>query len=218
MTPAKAPADTRTLVYRYQDGLYVNFTNRCPTACRFCIKFGWKMKYRGYDLKLGAGEPSPAQVLEAVAAAAAERPFSEIVFCGYGESTYRLGEMLSLCREFARSYPSARRRLNTVGLGNLINRRSISKELAGGLDAVSVSLNTSDPKQWAEMMCPLPEFAERGFESVTEFIRECAAAVPDTTVTAVEQPGVDVGTLKRLAESLGARWRERPYLDEYEAE
>lgn len=218
MTPAKAPAETRTLAYRYHDGLYVNLTNRCPTACRFCIKFGWKMKYRGYDLKLGAGEPSTARILEAVAEAARERPFSELVFCGYGESTYRLADMLSLCAEFARSYPGARRRLNTVGLGNLINRRSIAGDLAGGLDAVSVSLNASDPAQWVELMRPLPEFAELGFESVKEFIRECAAAVPDTTVTAVEQPGVDLAALKRLAESLGARWRERPYLDEYEAE
>lgn len=217
MTPAKAPADTRAFVYRYQDGLYVNLTNRCPTACAFCIKFTWKMKYRGYDLKLGGAEPKLEELLEAVASARRERPFSEVVFCGYGESTYRLADMLSLCGEFARRYPGTRRRLNTVGLGNLINRRSIAADLATGLDAVSVSLNSSDPKQWAETMRPLPEFAARGFESVLEFVRECAKAVPDTTVTAVQLPGVDLAALERLALSLGARWRERPYLDEYQA-
>src|SRR5579862_9440890 len=177
MAPAKAEAKPKTIVYRYKDGVYVNLTNRCPTACRFCIKFTWKMRYRGFDLKLAGEEPSVARVLEALAGAWADKPFAEVVFCGYGESTYRLADMLAVCDEVKRRYPGVRRRLNTIGLGNLINGRSISHELAQGLDAVSISLNTADPAQWLELMQPLREFKTGGFASVKDFIRECSAAV-----------------------------------------
>ncbi|MBI5202660.1 MAG: radical SAM protein [Elusimicrobia bacterium] len=214
---ADAPHETTTPVYRYKDGLYVNLTNKCPTACRFCIKFTWKMKYRGYDLKLRGHEPSIAEVMAGMEAEDRKRPFSEIVFCGYGESTYRLDDMIAICAEVKKRWPKVRRRLNTIGLGDAINKRPISKDLARGLDAVSVSINTADPKQWEDIVQPMPEFKATGFEAVKRFIRECAAAIPDTTVTAVEQPGVDIDACRVLAESLGARWRERPYLDEYEA-
>ena len=218
--PAKAAplTQTKTVVYRYKDGVYVNLTNKCPTACRFCIKFTWKMRYRGYDLKLRGHEPSVEEVMAAMETAHRDQAFTEIVFCGYGESTYRLAEMLDICAEVKRRWPKVRRRLNTIGLGDAVNGRPISRDLARGLDAVSISINTADPAQWVEMLQPLTEFKKGGFEAVKRFIRECAAAIPDTTVTAVEQPGVDVSACRKLAESLGARWRERPYLDDYEAE
>lgn len=218
MATASVESKARTLAYRYKDGLYINLTNKCPTACRFCIKFTWKMRYRGYDLKLGGQEPTVEQALAAIDEAQRERPFNEIVFCGYGESTYRLADMLAICEEVRKRYPKARRRLNTIGLGDLINGRPISPELAGRLDSVSVSLNTADPEQWIQIHNPSKRFAARGFKAVQRFIRECAAAVPDTTATAVEQPGIDIPACRRLAESLGARWRERPHLDDYEAQ
>lgn len=203
----------RAVVYRYKDGLYVNLTNRCPTACRFCVKFSWKMRYRDYDLKLGRREPSVDEVLDAMSREHRARPFREIVFCGYGESTYRLEDMLRVCEAASDSYPKASRRLNTIGLGDLINRRAISAELSGRMDSVSVSLNTADPAQWERLHAPLPEFRERGFVSVLDFIRACAAAVEDTVVTAVSQPDIDLPACRERALSLGAKFRERPWLE-----
>ncbi len=205
-----------SIVYRYGEGLYVNFTNLCPTACAFCIKFSWKMRYRGYDLRLNRKEPPVDAVLAAAEKAYSEKPFSELVFCGYGESTYRLEDMLKACERVREKLPGVRRRLNTVGLGNLICGRSIASELRGGLDAVCVSLNTADPAQWAEIMRPKPEFVEAGFSAVKDFIRECAARITETVATAVERPDVDTKACGRLAQSLGARFRLRPHLDGYE--
>ena len=37
-----------SLAYSYNDGLYINLTSRCPTACTFCIKYTWKYQYRGH--------------------------------------------------------------------------------------------------------------------------------------------------------------------------
>ena len=62
-SPSAAPPSP-SLVYSYGDGLYLNLTSRCPTACAFCMKFTWDYKYRGHDLKLPA-DPSEADLLVA---------------------------------------------------------------------------------------------------------------------------------------------------------
>lgn len=215
MTDDDRPPDP-AFVYRYKDGLYLNLTNRCPTSCVFCIKRSWEMRYRSYDLDLGGREPPVEAVLEAVRGARDEAPFREIVFCGYGEPTYRLEGLLRVCDAAVRELPGVTRRLNTVGLGNLICGRDIVPELKGRLDSVSVSLNTADPDQWAEIMRPRGEFLATGHSAVQEFIRACVKILPETVATAVSRPGVDLDACRRLAESLGAKWRVRPWLADYE--
>lgn len=201
---------TPSLVYRYQDGLYVNLTSRCPTACRFCIKFSWDYAYRGHNLKL-PGEPSVEDIL--AAAPGDLSSFREIVFCGYGESTYRLTEMESLAAAF-RARGAKRVRLNTIGLGSLIHGRDITPDLARFLDAVSISLNTVDPVRYDEVMRPLPEFRGKALPAALDFIAACASRVPDTVVTAVEKTSDDPDAVRLAAEGRGARFHLRPYLDE----
>jgi TatD DNase family protein len=201
-----------SLVYEHDGGLYVNLTSRCPTACVFCIKFSWEYQYHGRNLKL-PGEPTVADIL--AAAPADLSPYREVVFCGYGESTYRIAEMKELARAF-RGRGAKRLRLNTVGLGNLINGRDITPELGTFLDTVSISLNTTDPARYVEIMRPLPAFRDRALESVKEFIRLCVSQVPETVVTAVEMPGVDLAGVRAVAESAGAIFRARPHLDKDE--
>ncbi len=200
------------LVYFYEDGLYVNLTSRCPTACKFCIKFSWDYMYRGRNLKL-PGEPSVQDILDAAPADLSK--VGEVVFCGYGESTYRLKEMEELSHAF-RVRGARRVRLNTVGLGSLINGRDITPDLARFLDAVSISLNTVDPAKYAEIMRPLPEFRDKALPAALDFIAACARHILDTTVTAVEKTAEDPDAVRRAAESRGAVFRLRPYLDEYE--
>jgi len=120
-----------SLSYKYKDALYLNITSRCPTACKFCIKFSWNYQYRGNNLLLEE-EPSIAQILDSIGDPGA---YSEIVFCGYGESTYRLNEMREIA--LALKEKGAKQiRLNTIGLGNLIHKRNIVPELAGFIDVV----------------------------------------------------------------------------------
>ena len=187
-------------------------TSRCPTACVFCIKFSWEYQYHGRNLKL-PGEPTVAEIL--AAAPADLSSYREVVFCGYGESTYRIAEMKELAVAFRRR-GAKRLRLNTVGLGNLINGRDITPELGTFLDTVSISLNTTDPAHYVEIMRPLPAFRDRALESVKEFIRLCVPQVPETVVTAVEMPGVDLAGVRAVAESAGAVFRARPHLDKDE--
>ena len=199
------------LAYRYKDALYLNITSKCPTACEFCIKFSWDYQYRGNNLLLKK-EPEVREILEA---AGDPSQYSEVVFCGYGESTYRLESMEEIARAL-KAKGAKKIRLNTIGLGNLICKRSIAQDLARFVDAVSVSLNASDPEAWVKVLHPLPEFRVKGFESVCEFIRECARALPETYVTAVEGIEKDPKKFSALVRDLGAKVRLRPYLDDYE--
>lgn len=209
VTPASGGASRPSFVYEYDGGLYINLTSRCPTACAFCVKFSWDYMYRGHNLKLPQ-DPTVEQILEQTPTDLS--PFREVVFCGYGESTYRLAEMKTLAAAFR--FRGARKiRLNTVGLGNLINGRDIASELGAFIDTVSISLNTVDPVQYVKIMRPRPEFRDRALDSVKDFIHACVRSVPETVVTGVELPGVDLSGVRAVAQSAGATYRTRPVLD-----
>ena len=207
-----------TGVYHHKNGLYVNLTNRCPTACVFCVKNAWKMDYRGSDLNLGGAEPSPAEVIALAKAQWAEAPFEEFVFCGYGEPTMRLEAMLTCARliKNGRAEPLPRTlkvRLNTNGLANAVWGRNVVPEMKGLIDSVHVSLNTADPAQWLALMRPMEPWAATGFEKVKEFIRESSMLLPEAYATAVEGEGLDTEKFKALAVQLGAEPRLRPRLE-----
>ena len=207
-----------SIVYRYQKGLYVNLTNRCPTACVFCVKNAWKMDYRGSDLNLRGGEPAPADVIALAREQWAAQPFEELVFCGYGEPTMRLEALLACARMVrnGRAEPIPRNiriRVNTNGLANAVWGRNVVPEMKGLIDSVHVSLNTADPLQWAAIMRPMDPWKAAGFEKVKEFIREASLLLPEAYATAVEQEGVDLQKFRELAASLGAEPRVRPRLD-----
>ena len=201
-----------SLAYAYQDSLYLNITPKCPTACTFCIKFSWDYQYRGHNLLL----PKEPSVDEVVAAAGDVSSYKQIIFCGYGESTYRLEPMrqiaAALKKKGAKSF-----RLNTIGLGNAINQRDIAPDLGTFLDAVSISLNTLNPQRWMELHQPQPQFREHGFESVIDFIRCCVKHIPQTWVSAVEGAEINSAEFTKFVENLGAQARIRPHLDDYEA-
>jgi len=208
-----------SIVYRYKNGLYVNLTNRCPTACVFCVKNAWKMDYHGSNLNLAGADPSPAEVLTLAKEQWAAAPFEEFVFCGYGEPTMRLEALLTCARliKNGRAEPIPRNiriRLNTNGLANAVWGRNVVPEMKGLIDSVHVSLNSADPVQWLEIMRPMDPWAATGFEKVKEFIREAVMLLPEAYVTAVEGPGLDVEKFKALAGQLGAEPRLRPRLEE----
>ena len=205
-------------VYRHGTGLYVNLTNRCPTACVFCVRNRWKMRYRGSNLDLAGAEPEPVELLELALGEWKRAPYEELVFCGYGEPTMRLPALLALAGAVKRGglspVPAGLRvRLNTNGLGSLVNGRDIVPELKGLVDAAHVSLNTADPAQWLAMMRPRPEYVSEGFYGVLDFIRRAARALPETAATAIQDAAVDLERFKTLAKELGAACRLRGKLD-----
>jgi TatD DNase family protein len=193
------------IAYRIRDALYLNITNRCNMACRFCPKHT-DFEVKGYYLKLEK-EPSVDEIFMAMGP---PEHYDEIVFCGYGEPTTRL-EVLKIIAGRMKEKGVRRVRLNTDGLANLLYGRNVLPELEGLIDAVSVSINAPDAGKHEEI-CP-SKFGERSFEAVLEFIREAKKFIPEVTASVVALPGLDLEACRRVADDLGVPLRVREYMN-----
>lgn len=206
------------VVYRFENGVYINLTNRCPNLCTFCIKTKWNMDFHGNNLNLAAGEPSANEVLLALEKELAKAPFKEVVFCGYGEPTMRLDQLLFIAQTLKGwkaqfRYPPFTIRLNTNGLGNLIHHKNIVPSLAAVLDAINVSLNAQDEETWRKLVRPQEPYQD-GYESVVEFIRLCVdAGIKRVVVSCVENTGADEKAVEKIAHECGAQFYLRSFLD-----
>ena len=160
-----------TYVYQIGNNLYLNLTNRCTNRCAFCVR-DQSAEYEGYSLWLKNGEPDEKTVWEEILAAkmANGKAFDEVVFCGYGEPTYRLDAMLTLCDKIHAA--DMKTRLNTNGHGNEINGRNIVPELKGRIDGINISLNMPTASAYNEVCRPQ---IENGFESMLAFACACKA-------------------------------------------
>jgi TatD family-associated radical SAM protein len=196
----------QTIAYHLNDKVYLNITDRCTLRCAFCPKHRGTREVRGYDLTLDH-RPSFEEVMAAVDAAAA--PSSEVVFCGFGESTLRLKLLLQVAAEIKAR--GVRVRVNTDGLANRVHRRNVLPQMEGRVDALSVSMNAQSPEVYARHCRPaLPG----SYEAMLEFLRSAPRYVPEVTATAIDGlPGVDIGACERLAAELGVDFRRR-VLDE----
>jgi len=115
-------------------------------------------------------------------------------------------------REVARGLKErgARVRINTNGQARLFLGRDILPEMAGVVDALSVSLNAQDAARYAKIC--RPDAGEIAYQAVKDFIRAARSFVPSVTASIVALPGVDVEACRRIAEEeLGASFRIRPY-------
>lgn len=213
-----AKQETPKTVYRFGDGVYLNITNRCPNLCAFCIKTKWHMDFHGNNLNLEGNEPSANEVVAALDGELRKAPFKEVVFCGYGEPTMRLDVLLFAAQTLKgwmaqAKYPPFKIRLNTNGLGNVINHKNIVPELRRVVDIVNVSLNAENAAVWRKIVRPAEGY-EDGYGAVREFIRLCAAAGFDRVVAScVDQTGADAEAVKKIAEADGAQFYLRSYLD-----
>lgn len=190
------------LTYEIRGNLYLNLTNRCTCNCSFCDRTHGAT-VSGYHLGLGR-EPEAAELITAVGD---PKRYRQIVFCGYGEPTIRLETLKETARELKAQ--GAAIRLNTNGHGELIHGRDILPELVGLVDGISVSLNAADAGEYVRLC--RPDHGEEAFEAVKRFIRRSVELGFETTASAVELPGRDPEAVRRLAESLGAKFRTRFY-------
>jgi TatD DNase family protein len=191
------------VAYKIRDSLYLNLTNRCTNACVFCAKQR-DFHVKGHLLRL-PGEPTVSQVLALVGDPSG---YDEIVFCGFGEPLLRLEEVKEISRELKGR--GAKVRVNTDGLANLVHGRDVLPELAGLVDALSVSLNAPDAETYARI-CP-NRYGAASFPALLDFLRDAPRHVPSVTATAVALPGLDTEGVRRLAESIpGVSFRLRSY-------
>ena len=200
------------ILYRVHDNLYVNLTNRCPCACAFCLRQSmdrigdsdalWLKEEPDFEtIRAEFHKKSPQEMEQ----------YNEVVFCGFGEPTERLDLLLRVADFVKETYQNKPIRLNTNGLGDLIQGRPIAGELAGRIDTVSISLNTPDREAYLELV--RPKFGEQSFDAMLAFAEACVRYVPQVVLTTVDT------TLTKEQEAecaaicarIGAAYRIRPW-------
>ena len=136
--------------------------------------------------------------------------YEEVVFCGYGEPTERLDDLLKVA-QYIRDKSDIKIRINTNGLADLIWNERTAPKLRGLIDTVSVSLNATNKEDYLEIS--RPKFGIQSYEAMLEFTKDCVEYVPNVVMTVV-----DVVTSKeqqeqsrQICQSLGATLRVRPF-------
>ncbi len=201
------PLPSSAVAYAIRGSLYLNVTSLCPNACAYCRR-GKEPVVKGHDLSLPR-DPSAREMLAALEGEG-WREKEEVVFCGYGEPTCALAEVLKVA-ERLKAMGARRVRLNTNGLGSLLAGKDIVPRLRGLIDAVSISLAAQDEETYRAVCRPAR--GPNPHAAVLAFARACVQAGIETTITAVPWPGVDIDKCRALAEGMGAKFRVRP-LDE----
>jgi TatD DNase family protein len=195
--------DPAKIAYEIRTSMYLNLTNRCTNDCTFCAR-QTNPVVKGHNLRLER-DPTAEELLAAIGDPA---KYEEVVFCGYGEPMMKLHVLKDVAK--ALKAKGVKLRLDTNGTGNLIHRRNVVPELAGLLDAVSVSLNAPDAGTYLKL-CP-NVYGINAFPAILEFIREARKYIPEVTATVVEIPGLDVEACRKLAEKeLEVKFRIRKY-------
>lgn len=199
------------IIYTYYNNVYLNITNACPCNCDFCIRTTTDSVGDSGSLWL---DHSPS--FEEVKAAVDEFDFSnydEAVFCGYGEPTSSLDVLLKTAA-YLRS-KGINTRLNTNGLGCLIHKRNIVREICDNIDYISISLNASDAEKYNEIVHP--SFGLKSFDAMLDFGRECRKYTDNVTFTVVDVIGEEeIARCKAVAQSVGVPLRVRTYTATYE--
>ena len=203
-----------TISYEYGNSLYVNLTNKCDCACVFCLRHnGHKGSIYADDLWL-EHEPSRQEALDDLLARDLAS-YPEIVFCGFGEPTYRIDDILWLVDELKRAVPNLPPvRINTNGHANLIHGRDVTPDLAGRIDVLSISLNGSTAEEYCAVT--RPRDGEAAWEAMLDFTRRAAKVVPKVMMTIVDKDKSpeEIAACRRMCESLGATLRVRSYISD----
>lgn len=203
-----------TVIYTEYNGLYINLTNKCPCNCTFCIRQGKGNEFNNVQTLWLEREPTAAEVIDAIKEESKSERFKnckEFVFCGYGEPTEALDVLLEVA-DFLKKNFSLPVRINTNGLGDLVNGKSIAPLLKGKIDCLSISLNSSNPEIYQKTVRPI--YKEKAFPALLSFVKEAANYVPkiilstvDTTIT-----HEDEANCQKICDELGVTYRIRSFI------
>jgi TatD family-associated radical SAM protein len=198
------------IVYQVKDAIYVNLTNRCPCACRFCLRNN-ASGVLGSDSLWLEREPTVQEVIASLSQWKLD-DYPEVVFCGYGEPTERLDALLEVGRWLKAEHPSLPIRVNTNGLADLIAGQPTASRFAGIVDKLSISLNSADATEYLELC--RPKFGEAAYPAMLKFAQEAAKYVSEVVMTIVGEPVTSLekqAACRDLCNRLGLRLRIRPY-------
>jgi radical SAM enzyme (TIGR04100 family) len=163
------------------ESIYVNLTNKCPCACTFCIRSSDKIKEFD-DLWLKV-EPTVQEVINEIEKHDLSK-YKEVIFCGYGEPLTRLEEILEISNYLKGKREDIDIRINTNGLGDLINKKEVAPLLSKTIDSVSISLNASNAEEYLKIT--KSKFGIESYEALLKFAVSCQKYLKDVRLTVVD--------------------------------
>ena len=195
------------IIYTYHNNVYFNITNRCTCKCVFCIR----------DEKETLGEAKEMwhdhnPSFEEIKAAIDDfdfAPYTEAVFCGYGEPTCSYNNLIAAAKYMREKNPHVSLRLNTNGLGELYNKKPIVEELAQYIDAVSISLNAPNAARYQEVTRPCYENAFKDMLAFAEKSKSAFKEVKFSVVSIISEK--EIADSQKLADEMGIPLRVRIY-------
>lgn len=196
-------APKTSFTYLLGNSLYINVTNRCNADCTFCRRKEDPF-LRGYNLGMKKTEEPSAEIY--ISEIGDPKKYEEIVFCGYGEPTIRW----DVVREVAKYVKDngGKTRMNTNGHGNIINKKDITPEMQNIIDVISISLNSYDPKQYAELM----QVSETHFDEMKNFAKLAKQYVKKVVMSVVSLDEVEIEKSRKVVEDeIGVEFRVREY-------
>lgn len=197
--------------YHYGDPsrLYLNVTNRCTNRCGFCVRNG--LSGLGDGRLWGGAEPDLDALLSAISDRWTEE-VREVVWCGFGEPTFRL-DLIVAAAPWLRAR-GLRIRVNTNGHAGLIHGRDPLPELAAAVDVLSVSLNAPDAARYLELCRPDPSSLGRSvppepaafWEAMIDFLGRAVGKGPGVyaSVVGAALSEEEIEACRDLARRLGA--------------
>lgn len=186
--------------------IYVNLTNRCPCACTFCLRTTKKMT-ESNSLWLET-EPTVEEVINEFETININL-YDEIIFCGFGEPTERLDAIIEISKYIKKRNTNMPVRINTNGLGDLINNKEVAPLLKGLIDTVSISLNAPNAEEFYEIT--KNKFGIKSYASMKKFAVSCKSYIPNVVFTVVDCIGEDdIKASEQICDELGIKLRVRP--------
>ena len=197
-----------TITYKGNNSIYVNVTNRCPCACVFCLRKNKDGYFNSNSLWLDR-EPTVLEICNSIDGWDLTS-CDEIVFCGYGEPTERLDDVLKVASYIKQKY-NKKIRINTNGLSDLIHNENTAHKLKGLIDTVSISLNATNKEDYFKLV--RPKFGIGSYDAMLNFAKSCTNYVPEVVLTVVDvvTSKLEQDLSRKICESIGAKLRIRPY-------
>lgn len=200
-----------TITYEFEGALYVNLTNRCSNDCNFCLRNNHD-NVNGEDNLWLDREPE----LDEIKADFEKRNLDKyewIVFCGYGEPLMRFDTCIETAKWLKASFPHLKIRINTNGQANLIEKRDVTPEFEGIIDAISISLNAPTAEQYDKLCHSC--FGLDAYPALLDFAKRAKKFVPKVTLSVVNH-GIsadEIEECQKIVDSCGVQFRLRDYIE-----
>ncbi|MBO5420540.1 MAG: TIGR04100 family radical SAM protein [Clostridia bacterium] len=196
------------IIYTYAGSAYMNITNKCPCSCIFCI--------RSNGDGLGSAESLWLKKDPTIDEIKSEidnfdfSPYSEVVFCGYGEPTQALDNLIEAAK-YLKEKHALKIRLNSNGLSDLVNGKPTAHLLEGVVDSISISLNAPDAESYQRVT--RSKFGEEAYPALLKFAEDCKKYIPNVKFTVVDVISEDeISECKKISEKMGIPLRVRKWI------